>query len=85
MLSYHRTGDMKSHRGPAPGTLDPGLRRDDTWGGEEASGVRLDPRLMARLAALLAGSRDPLVRNVARARELAREAVRLTGGRDPRR
>ena len=43
-----------------------------------------DPRLMARLAALLAGSRDPLVRNAARARELAREAVRLTGGRDPR-
>jgi hypothetical protein len=43
-----------------------------------------DPRLMARLAALLAGSRDPLVRDVARARELAGEAVRLTGGRDPR-
>jgi tetratricopeptide (TPR) repeat protein len=43
-----------------------------------------DPRLMARLALLLAGSQDPLVRNVARARELAREAVRLTGGRDPR-
>ena len=43
-----------------------------------------DPRLMARLAILLAGSPDPLVRNVARARELAREAVRLTGGRDPR-
>jgi len=43
-----------------------------------------DPRLMARLATLLAGSEDPLVRNVARARELAREAVRLTGGRDPR-
>ena len=43
-----------------------------------------DPRLMARLALLLAGSRDPLVRNVARAREIAREAVRLTGGRDPR-
>jgi len=43
-----------------------------------------DPRLMARLAMLLAGSRDPLVRNVARARGLARDAVRLTGGRDPR-
>jgi tetratricopeptide (TPR) repeat protein len=43
-----------------------------------------DPRLMARVAMLLAGSRDPLVRNVARARELARDAVRLTGGRDPR-
>jgi hypothetical protein len=40
-----------------------------------------DPRLMARLAHLLAGSRDPLVRDVARARELAREAERLTGGR----
>jgi len=62
--------------------------------GEEASAVRHlelalatvpgDPRLMARLATLLAGSEDPLVRNVARARELAREAVRLTGGRDPR-
>ena len=43
-----------------------------------------DPRLMGRLAVLLAGSRDPLVRNVPRAREVAREAVRLTGGRDPR-
>jgi Flp pilus assembly protein TadD len=43
-----------------------------------------DPRLMAVLATLLAQSQDPLVRNLARSRELAREAVRLTGGRDPR-
>jgi tetratricopeptide (TPR) repeat protein len=43
-----------------------------------------DPRLIARLAVLLARSQDPLVRNVPRARELARDAVRLTGGRDPR-
>jgi tetratricopeptide (TPR) repeat protein len=43
-----------------------------------------DPRLTGRLAVLLAGSRDPLVRNVARARTLATDAVRLTGGRDPR-
>jgi tetratricopeptide (TPR) repeat protein len=70
------------------------LAEIDAARGEEASAVRHleqalatvpgDPRLMARLATLLAGSENPLVRNVARARELAREAVRLTGGRDPR-
>jgi Flp pilus assembly protein TadD len=43
-----------------------------------------DPRLTGRLAYLLARSPDPLVRNLPRARELLREAVRLTGGRDPR-
>jgi protein O-mannosyl-transferase len=43
-----------------------------------------DAQLMGRLAALLADSRDPQVRNATRAKELAGEAVRLSGGRDPR-
>jgi Flp pilus assembly protein TadD len=43
-----------------------------------------DARVMGRLAAILSNPRDPSVRNVARARDLAREAVLVTGGRDPR-
>ena len=51
---------------------------------EALAAVPGDPRLMARLAVVLAESQDPLVRDLARARALAREAVRMDGGRDPR-
>ena len=43
-----------------------------------------DGPLLAGLAAILADSRDTLVRNPPRAKELAGRAVRLSGGRDPR-
>ena len=43
-----------------------------------------DARVLAALATVLAESRDPAVRNPARARAVADRAVALTGGRDPR-
>ena len=48
------------------------------------AGAPADAQIMARLAAIRADSQDPSVRNPLRAKELAEQAVRLTGGRDPR-
>jgi tetratricopeptide (TPR) repeat protein len=48
------------------------------------AGVPADAQIMARMAAIRADSQDPSVRDPVRAKELAEQAVRLTGGRDPR-
>jgi len=65
-----------------------GVRRQDALAARnyEQALVSLpdDAKLIARLAAILADSRDVSVRNPSRARELADRAVRLTSGRDPR-
>jgi tetratricopeptide (TPR) repeat protein len=48
------------------------------------AGAPADAQIMARMAAIRADSQDPSVRNPLRAKELAEQAARLTGGRDPR-
>jgi len=53
--------------------------------GEQAlASLPEDAQLIARLAAILADSRDASVRDPSRATELAERAVRLTSGKDPR-
>lgn len=51
--------------------------------GRALPGMGDDPDLLVQLAVLLAGSRDPLVRDAARALALAERAVTLTSRRNP--
>jgi tetratricopeptide (TPR) repeat protein len=51
--------------------------------GRALSGMGDDPDLLVQLAVLLAGSRDPLVRDAARALALAERAVTQTSRRNP--
>jgi tetratricopeptide (TPR) repeat protein len=80
-----RPGDVDAHR--FLGEIY-ALRRQDALAAnhyEQAlAALPGDPQLLGRLALLLAESRDPAVKNASRAAELASQAVRLTGGRDPR-
>ena len=52
--------------------------------GEALAAVPGDAQFMARIASILADTQDPSVRDPLRAKELAEQAARLTGGRDPR-
>ena len=80
-----RPGDVDAHR--FLGEIY-ALQRRDGLALEHYSkvlaGVPDDPQIMARMAAIRLDSQDPSVRNPLRAKELAEQAARLTGGRDPR-
>ena len=80
-----RPGDIDAHR--FLGEIHAIQRRDGLaleHFSKALAGVPTDAQIMARMAAIRADSLDPSVRDPLRAKELAEQAARLTGGRDPR-
>jgi len=80
-----RPSDVDAHR--FLGEVYAGQRRDALAVRQYEETLALVPddvQVMARLAAILADSRDPFVGNPSRAMDLAEFAVQLTSARDPR-